>query len=178
MKARVSVLMLLLFVSCGASPAEVKAARDTTYSAEPVTLFNELKAATEQTYKIAAVDETTFAIRTAGRWYTPEGQVDTKAGTNPSSVQDKSINLAVLVGIVRADSRSYKVIIEPIVLRKNGLSSAPEALKMTDPTVPGWVRGKLDSLQVEIHHRLERYAVTTVEPATERPSSRPSSSGW
>jgi hypothetical protein len=48
---------------------------------------------------------------------------------------------------------------------------------MTDPTVPGWVRGKLDSLQVDIHHRLAQYAVPTAAPANERPFSRPSS-GW
>ncbi len=172
-----SALLVLLLVSCGASAGEVKTARETTYVGEPAAMFNELKAATAVNYTLAETDANSHAIRTAGRWFTPEGQVDTKANTNPSSVQDKSINLALLVGLVEVDARSFKVVIEPMVRRKNELSSELETLKPGDPTVPGWVRGKVDSLQVEIHHRLGAYVIPTAGPVSDRPFSH-QPSGW
>jgi hypothetical protein len=178
MKALAS-LLLALACSCGASAGEVKTAQTTAYAAEPATLFTEMKAAVEGTYKVAQTDQNTLALRTETRWYTPDGQIDTKAGANPSSVQDKSINLVFVVGLVKVDARSYKVGVEPIILRKNELSSAPEQLKLDDPTVPGWVKGKTDTLQLEIYRRLKGYAV--VEPVAEPGPSHPmepKGGGW
>jgi hypothetical protein len=172
-------LSLLLLVACGASSAELKTAREANYEAEPAKLFQEVKAVTEHNYKIAGTDENTFTLRTAPRWYTPEGQGDASQGDNPSRLQDKSINLALVVALVKADSTSWQVKIEPIVLRKNELSSAPEQLQMSDPTVPGWVRGKIDSLQLEIHQRLKGYAVVEIKPASDRGGASPlPPGGW
>ncbi|MEO8698510.1 MAG: hypothetical protein ABI867_00670 [Kofleriaceae bacterium] len=178
MQALTSLLVILVLGSCGASSGEVKSAREASYAADPATLFNEVKTTTEHTYKVAAVDTNTLALRTVPRWYTPDGQVDTKAGDNPSSVQDLSINLTLLVGLSKVDSRSYKVMVEPIVRRKNGLASEPQEVKMTDPSVPGWVQGKIDALQLDIHRKLAGYAV--VEPPAAADDRRPAapSSGW
>lgn len=147
-------------VSCGPSAGQVKTAREARYKGDPATLYAAVKAATESRHKIATSDEAALALQTEGRWYTPEGQVDTARGENLARLQQNSINFSVLVRLVKGDTDSYTVSVEPIALRMSGPSSQPEPLDLKDPSVPGWVHGKADSLQLDIHERLKPYAVS------------------
>jgi hypothetical protein len=134
-----------------------------------------VRAATESRHKLAASDDAALVLRTEGRWYTPEGQVDTAPGGNLARLQQNSINFSVLVRLVKGDTDSYTVSIEPIVLRMSGPSSQPEPLDMRDPSVPGWVHGKVDALQLDIHERLKAYAVSGASvPAMVPPAPAPS----
>ena len=176
-------VLFALVVSCGASAAEIKTARETRYKAAPATLYAEVKAVTEGEYKTAVSDEGALVLQTQARWYTPDGQIDTTRGDNPSRLQDNSINLSLVVGLVKVDADSYKVQIEPIVLRQHGLTSKPDRLDAKDPLVPGWVHGKLESLQVSIFERLKPYAVAgatvpaMVPPAAAPPAALPAATG-
>jgi len=157
-------LVLALLVSCGASSAEVKTARDAKYKGAPATLFATMKAATEATYKILGSDEATLVLKTEPRWYTPEGQADTARGGNVARLQDNSINLSFVVALV-TDDDTYRVNVEPIILRHSTLTANPEKLQLGNPLVPGWVNGKVESLQLDLYGRLKGYAVTTGAPA-------------
>ena len=120
-----------------------------------------MKAATERTYKIAKSDEAALGLETEPTWYTPEGAVDHTQG-NIARLQDNSINLALVVELVKADPGTYTLTVLPIVLRLHaGGSSIPERLELTDPSMPGWVKGKVDSLALEIYQALKQYAVAT-----------------
>jgi len=170
--------LVALVVSCGPSAAKLKTAREARYKAEPATLFAGIKQATQSNYKIIAADEAAFMLKTEPRWYTPEGQVDTSWGNNIARLQENSINFSVVVRLVKASADSYTVNVEPVALRLRGLSSKPEAVDLQDPSVPGWVQGKVDSLQLTIHERLEGYAVSgatvpAVVPAAPPPAAGP-----
>jgi hypothetical protein len=149
--------VLALVVACAPSAAELKTARATMYKAPPATLFATMKAVTEDSYKTAISDENALALKTEASWYTPEGQMDTMRGGNLARLQNTSINLSLLVRLVKADADSYTVSVEPIALRL-GLGSKPERVDPSDPSVPGWVTGKVESLQVSIYQALKRYA--------------------
>jgi hypothetical protein len=151
-------LSIAVLVSCGPSSATIKAAEQSRYRGEAATLFAAVKQVTESDYKTAAVDESALVIRTESRWYTPEGQVDTTTGNNVARLQDMSVNFGVVVRLVKADADTYTVTVEPVATRKQGLSSKPEPLDMNDPTAPGWIRGKVESLQVAIYDKLKSYA--------------------
>jgi hypothetical protein len=170
--------VLVVVVSCGASAAEIKTAREARYKADPATLYAAAKAETERGYKIAAADDAAFMLQTEPRWYTPEGQADAARGNNIARLQENSINFSVVVRLAKVDADSYKVIVDPVALRLRGLSSKPEPLDPKDPSAPGWVQGKLESLQLGIHERLKPYAISgatvpAMMPATPPPAAPP-----
>jgi hypothetical protein len=167
-------LAIATVASCGPSAGSIKAAEDTRYKADPATLFAGAKAATASDYKLVSSDDAAFTLTTEGVWYTPEGQVDRAPGQNIARLQDMSINFAVVVKVVKADADTYKVAVEPIALRKEGLVSKPVKLEMTDPSVPGWVHGKVETLDLAIHDRLKSYAVTGATVPAVVPSGTPS----
>jgi len=175
-------LAVAMLVSCGPTAANIKAAQDTHYKGDPATLFAGAKAATQSDYKLVSSDDAAFTLTSEGTWYTPDGQVDRAPGQNIARLQDMSINFAVVVKVVKADADTYKVDIEPIALRKQGLVSKPDRLDMSDPSVPGWVHGKVESLQLAIYERLKAYAVTgatvpAVVPAGPTPPAAGSAAG-
>jgi hypothetical protein len=164
-------------VSCGPSAAQVKTAREARYKGDPATLYAAAKAATESDYKIAVSDDAAHMLRTEGRWYTPDGQLDKTRGSDISRLQENSINFVVIVRLIKADNDAYTVSVEPVAQRLRGLSSAPEQLDMKDPSVPGWVHGKVDSLQLAIHERLKGYAVAGASVPAMVPPAPPPSAG-
>jgi hypothetical protein len=166
-------LAIATIASCGPSAANIKTAQDARYKGDPATLFAGAKAATQSDYKIVSSDDGAFTLTTEGVWYTPEGQVDRSTGQNIARLQDMSINLAVVVKVVKADADTYKVDVQPIALRKHGLVSKPETLEMSDPSVPGWVHGKLEGLELAIHDRLKAYAATGASVPAVVPSAPP-----
>ena len=162
--AMVQIAAALTFVaSCGTS-AELKVARDTTYKAPPATLFAAAKEVSEASYKTASSDENALRLQTEPLWYTPEGQLDTTTGNNIARLQEDSINLALVVAFNKADADTFKLDVSPIVFRKHGLSSKPDPVEPSDPSLPGWVGGKAAALQLKIHDRLTSYATATVPP--------------
>jgi hypothetical protein len=181
-KERASWLLLVVvaavaaIVSCGPSAAQVKTAREARYKGDPATLYAAVKAATESDYKIAVSDDAAFMLRTEGRWFTPDGQVDKTRGRDISRLQENSINFVAIVRLIKADD-AYTVSVEPVAQRIRGLSSTPEPLDMKDPSVPGWVHGKVDSLQLAIHERLKGYAVAGASVPAMVPPAPPPSAG-
>ncbi len=65
------------------------------------------------------------------------------------------------VRLVKGDTDSYTVSVEPIALRMSGPSSQPEPLDLKDPSAPGWVHGKADALQLDIHERRPAMTLST-----------------
>jgi hypothetical protein len=162
----IAIASSTLALSCGASAAQIKAAREARYKGDPATLYAAVRSATESRHKIVGEDAAALTLQTEARWYTPDGQVDSARGNNIARLQENSVNFSVIVRLVKGDADSYTVIIEPIALRLRGLTSRPEPLDMKDPSVPGWVHGKVDALQLDIHERLEPYAIAGVRSPT------------
>ena len=181
MKKRSSSLQLAwliaVAVSCAPSAAKLKTAREARYKADPATLYAAVKGVTDVDYELASSDDSGFVLRTAPTWYTPDGQADTKHGDNIARLQENSVNFSVVVRLVKADADSYTVSVEPVALRLRGLSSKPEPLDLKDPSAPGWVRGKVDSLQLGIYDALKQYAVTGATVPAMVPPAPPPAAG-
>jgi len=167
---------LVLVAACGPSSAELKSAQDTTYSGAPATLFAAMKSAVEDANnKIHTSNDGELTVETLGVWYTPEGQIDTMIDNNIARLQDDSINIAYSVKLAQAGTATtYKVQVVPVIGRKHGLSSAPDKIDPDDPSLPGWVAGKANSLRVHIHDKMAMYATAGgTPPVTGAPAPAP-----
>lgn len=151
--------LLALLVACGGSSAQLKTARDARYSAPEATLLSEVKGVVEKNYQIVLEDPATRTIKTRPVWHRPEGPIDQAPGNNPARLNEGSINLSFIVSIPQVDG-AYRVNIEPIILRKEAISSAPQPLTLDNALVPGWVHGKLEALELALHDRLKSYAAS------------------
>lgn len=152
-------LLLALIVGCGGGSSQVKTAREARYTAPEATLFNEVKAVVAKDYPITLEDPGNLTLKTQQRWHTPEGPLDNAPGDNAARLNEGSINLSFIVSIIKVDS-AYRVRVEPVILRKDAISSAPQPLNPENALVPGWVHGRIDALEIGIHDRLKAYART------------------
>ena len=184
--------LLLALIACGGTSSQVKTAREARYTAPEATLFNEVKAVVGKDYPIVLEDPNTLTLKTQQRWHTPEGPLDTAPGDNAARLNEGSINLSFVVSINKVEG-GHRVKVEPVILRKDAISSAPEKLSPENALVPGWVHGRIDSLEIAIHDRLKTYtgagapaapapAVTepppeTVPPSAPAPEAGPAGSG-
>lgn len=163
--------LVALVVSCGPSGAELKTAQDAHYKGDPSQIYAAVReAAAKSDFPEQMSDEGNLLWKSAGRWYTPDGQIDSTGGVNPAARQAESIQLAVEVGLVK-DGDAFVVIVKPIAGRMRGLSSNPEPMVYNDPGTPGWVHTKVENLQIKIYERLKPFAAPSGGPAA--PGSLP-----
>ena len=173
------LVLIALLVACGGSSA-LKGAREARYTADEATLFNEVKAVVGKDYPIVLEDPGNLMLKTQPRWHTPEGPLDQAPGDNAARLNEGSINLSFVVTLLKVDA-AYRVKVEPIILRKDAISSAPEKLSPENALVPGWVHGRIESLEIAIHDKLKAYAAGTggsaaapaPAPAAAPPASEP-----
>jgi hypothetical protein len=156
---RFAALIALALVACGPSAAELKTAKEARYKGDPATLFGEAKAAIEANYVIAKADPNALGFQSEGKWFTPEGLADTRSGGDISRLLDNSINLTLVVRLVK-DGETYAVQLDPIVLRLHKGNPNPDKLSIDDVSLPGWVKGKVEGQVLEIATRLKPYAAT------------------
>ena len=150
----------VLLVGCGASSAEVKAAKTANYTGEPDEMFKIVVDTTGETYKVADAGKTDdgYALSTVPQWYTPEGGRQSAGSEGYVSIGAGSIRLEMIVEMVPTESRRYLVSVTPRTFQHVSGSPQPRELKPDDPYLPGWVSGRVDSLYVAIHNRLQNYA--------------------
>ena len=165
---------LVLVAACGPSSSEIKTARATTYSGAPAELFAATKSAVEEAhYQIQTSNDGDLTLETRGIWYNPDGQIDTSIDTNIARLQEDSINIEYTVKLVQ-NGGTWRVDVTPLIGRKHGLTSTPDKVDPEDPSLPGWVQGKTDSLAIHIHDKLKQYAVSGgAAPVTGAPAPAP-----
>ena len=151
-------LLTILAVACGPSSKEVATAKSAHYQGDKLQLFAATKAVVESKYKLTKSDETTLGMQTEARWYSPEGLAQTPRGDDMRDVQDKSINIALVVTLL-PDGDSWIVKVTPVMARYNQGIPKPEPVKENDASLPGWVQGKVDQLALDIHKGLAQYEV-------------------
>lgn len=154
----VAMLLATAVVACGPSSKEVATAKSARYQGDKLMLFATTKAAVESKYKLTKSDETTLGMQTEARWYSPEGLAQTPRGDDMRDVQDKSINIALVVTLL-PDGESWIVKVTPVMARYNQGMPKPEPVTEGDASLPGWVEGKVDQLALDIHKALAQYEV-------------------
>ena len=156
------VLVVAALAACGASAKQVAGAKLAHYRGDPLVLFAAAKGATEVKYKLASSDETTLRVVTEGRWYSPEGLGLTATMDNLGNVPDRSIFLTLSLQLMTAGD-AFVVAVTPTILRYHEGRPNPDKLAADDPSLPGWVSGRLDQLHLEVHDALRTYVVPNPE---------------
>lgn len=153
--------MLFALFACGPSGKEMSGAKTARFRGEPVVMFAAAKETTEAKYKLAMSDETTLHLQTEGRWYTPDGLGLTATMDNLGNVPDRSLFVSLILKLV-PDGDAHTVSVTPVIMRYHQGRPNPDKLAPTDPSLPGWVNGKVDQLQFEIYEVLKPYEVKGV----------------
>lgn len=153
--------------ACGPSAKEFAVAKSARYKGDKLAIFNAAKAAAEEKYKLAKVDETSLGFQTVGKWYTPEGLVAERQD-DMRMVPDRSLNIVLVVTLV-PDGDLWVVKVEPVMLRYFAGRPNPDKLEPKDPSVPGWANDRVDSLQFDIYTALKPYEVKSTANGIQSP---------
>ena len=163
----------ILAAACGGpSGRDVAMAKQARYTGDKLQLFAAMKDATESKYKLAKSDETSLGMQTQARWYSPEGLANTNTDANLQDLVDQSINLTLVVELLPQDD-NWIVSVRPVMFRFDRGQPKPQPLDPKDPSVPGWVNGKVDQLHFAIYEKLKQYEVRSpggnIAPAPAQP---------
>lgn len=154
------VLALLLAACGGPSTGTVQQARAAHYTVRAQAAFDQaIQGAQDQKWQIDEADPQQLGFRTNAKWFEPDGTSEDRSTEDDAAwVTDGSILLAFVVYVRGTDGDCW-VEIKPLVYEKVGGSPQPRQLTIDDPSMPGWVHGKLDNLTVSIHERLKAHMV-------------------
>jgi hypothetical protein len=158
------IITAVILAACGGpSGKEVASAKQARYQGDKLQLFGVVKGATEGKYKLAKSDETTLGMQTEARWYSPEGLATSATIDDDRDIVDKSINLTLVVELLPEAGGTDKwiVSVRPVMFRFNKGQPKPDPLDPKDPSVPGWVNGKVDQLHFAIYEKMKAYEVRT-----------------
>lgn len=172
--AGLAVLALVLTGSCGASKAELRAAKTSGYDTDFALVYGETLAAVQKLYPNLVENAGAGVIKTA--WHVvrfsegvddPNASIRTNDPNDPNNQQTNS----VLAGRGNVVQTRYFIRFnvhvvggKPWRVRVEGEASewtageVPVPLKGADE--PHWLKGRTDALEVAIYRRLEDYAVS------------------
>ena len=142
---------------CGPSSAEVKAAQTAHYNASTDTLYQIAKQTAAEDYKIGAEDNVQGVFATVEQWYSPEGGRQSAGAGDFVNLDDKSVLLSLIVEIVPMDEGGQMVRVTPKVFQHLSGSPKPRELNPDDPNMPGWVQGRVETLQAAIYKNAKQY---------------------
>ena len=151
------VVLVAAVIACGPSSAEVRSAKTATYRADPAEVFRIAAEVATETYKLGDIDEKQLEFITAPQWYNSEGGRQSAGAGDFVQLTDRSIQLALIVE-VHNDESAVRVTVTPKTFQYLDGSPKPRELAPDDPNLPGWVTGRAESLQFEIHKRLQQFS--------------------
>ena len=153
-----AVIAIAVLGCGGASSAQVQEARAAKYDAPPEVVFNAVLEAVSSLHEIAAHDPSQGLIETVSKWYEPSGMSAPKGADDQAYVEDGSVLLGFAVG-VRGEPGAWHVEVLPLASQVVAGSPQGRRLRPGDPSMPGWVQGKVDNIFVAVHAKLKEYAV-------------------
>ncbi|NVB80332.1 MAG: hypothetical protein HOV81_18205 [Kofleriaceae bacterium] len=157
-----AVLVLFAAVAfsaaCGPSAAEIKTAQTAKYKATAADLYGIAEQVTAETYKIGETKPPT-ALATVPQWYSPEGGRQSSGAGGYAQIEDRSVNLVLVVEVLELDDGSFAIKVTPKTLQHVSGSPQPRELMADDPNLPPWIHGRVESLQLAIYQRAQQFAV-------------------
>ena len=151
---------LITTAACAPSAAEVRTAHEAHYRGPPANLLKGAALVLEaQRYRIKQVNRDTMALATNDRVWDAEGGVESAGANGVVWMSDNSIAISYVVRVMPVAPGQFTIVIKPRIGRNPPGSPLAEDLRPDDPSLPGWVRGKIDHLAVAIHDELAAYVV-------------------
>ncbi len=152
-------------VGCGPSYKEMKVAKDATYNITGKELFDIALQVTQRNFKVEAIGDTRDWLATTAKWYSPEGQSITGGAGDYVKATEGSINVSLRVQVA-SDGTHSRVLVKAVARRYKVGMTALEEFNDEDPSKPGWVNGKADTLAYEIWEAAKKYQTTSAPGAT------------
>lgn len=161
-----AVLVLFAAVAfsaaCGPSAAELKTAQTAKYKTTAADLYAIAEQVTAETYKIGETHPPE-SLATAPQWYSPEGGRQSAGAGDVVQLDDRSVNLVLVVEIVEllseAEYGEFAIKVTPKTLQYISGSPQPRELVPDDPNLPPWIHGRVEALQLAIYQRAQQFAV-------------------
>ena len=158
----VGVTVMLVLGCAGPSAAQVKTAKLAEYNAQTNQLLDISMQVAQRSYK---VDPNTVdpqgTFKTLRQWYSSEGmrRGTTNEGNGDYLVnaQGGDIELAMEVRVVSQPGGHAQIAVVPHTKQLVAGSPQPRDLAPDDPNLPGWVKGRVDQLAVDIYNAAKQY---------------------
>jgi hypothetical protein len=156
-------LLASMVTGCAASALEIKRAHEAHYRGPAIQLYmGAARAVDHKHYALDASDPDHGELYTLIKVFSETGDLESAGSDNVIMVSGKSISLSFHVRVVSAgDHDEYAIAVEPMIKRIVAGRPNLDDLTIDDPSLPGWVHGRLDELEVEIHDELSDYEVKT-----------------
>jgi hypothetical protein len=162
MRVALSLLMFAFVLGCGPSSKEVRNAKLAEYNAQTTQMLDIATQVIQRTYKVADIDPQQAKILTSSQWYSDEGS---RRGTANEGNGDYLVNmrggdieLSLEVRVIGAAGGRVVVTVEPHTRQLVSGSPQPRPLAADDPNLPPWVKGRVDTLAVEIYNAAKQFA--------------------
>jgi len=161
--ALITSVALLFAAACGGPSAQqVRTAKLAEYNAETGQLLDLSMQVAQRSYRIDPGDiDPNGRFRTSPQWYSAEGM---RRGTSNQGNGDYLVNsmggdirLSLEVQVVAGPGGRSQVVVIPHTLQMVAGSPQPRPLAPDDPNMPGWVKGRVDKLAVDIHGAAQQY---------------------
>jgi hypothetical protein len=145
---------------CGPSSAQIKTAKAAEYQTAPQTMLDLAIQVAQKTYRIGEVDPQGVRFATAPQFYTKEG--GRISATNEFTgdfvrAKEGDVQLMLVVEVLATQDDKVMVNITPKTLQVVSGSPQPRPLLPTDPDLPPWIHGRVNSLAVAIYDAAKQY---------------------
>lgn len=181
MKNLIITATIACIAACGGpSGRDVAMAKQARYAGDKLQLFSIVKQTVEGKFKLEVSDETKLAVKTTGRWYTPDGLVsnwspeDARGSTDSTrrGTPDRSVNVSMVAQLL-PQGEHFILHVEPVVLRFHEGQPKFEPVRPDDPSMPGFVRSKTDELVYDIYQKLKPYELKSPTGQLAPPPANP-----
>jgi hypothetical protein len=154
------VLLVLMVAACAASDAEVMTAKSAVYQADGAQIFQLAEqGAMDENYKIATTDDGHLTFETLGRFYSPTGDLQSEGADGYVTAGNHSVKVSFIVAIQQVGNNQFAVSVKPRTWQLLAGSPQMRELAPNDPSLPPWVLGRADHLQLAIYDRTKGFAV-------------------
>ena len=151
------LVMLVAFLACGPSNAQIKTAKTAQYTASVDTIYDIALATAQDNYNIGEAERENGRFLTAPQFYTAEGGRQSTGADDMVMVGPGSVRVELLVEVVATGDKQVAVTVTPRTFQVVSGSPKPRELAPDDPSLPPWVLGRADALQVAIYERAKGY---------------------
>jgi hypothetical protein len=156
-------LLASVLAGCGASALEIKRAHEARYHGPAIQLFmGAARAVDHKHYALDASDPDHGELYTLIKVFSETGDLESAGAGNVIQTSDKSIALAFHVRVVTAGAHdAYAIAVDPVIRRFVAGRPNADDVSIDDPSLPGWVHGRVDELEVEINDELSDFQIKT-----------------
>jgi hypothetical protein len=154
------VWLALLLVACAASDVEIKTAKTAVYEADGGQILQLAEqGAMDENYKISTVDDGHLTFETIGRFYSPTGDLQSEGAGGYVKVDNHSVKVSFIVEVQQINTSQFAIAVKPRTWQYLAGSPQMRELDPADPSLPPWVLGRADHLQLAIYDRTRGFAV-------------------